>query len=284
MTQDSAGRPRVRASAYANAPSGIFHIKDASGATLRTIRGARHGQEALALYWRALGSTLPGGTMNDTLGRRIRAHRHPKHDAMQTPQLPFEEDLSAEEAASRQASAQTLAQPRRRDPHPASDPVSQTDLFDGSAGGDADEPEPSPAPSDDAPALPAPSRPEPHLLDPEEIMLQQVDARNLLPTDRADNYLYHVTNGPDAELALRQGFMVSASDPIILTERQGVSYWLSMLADDYDYILDGPASFVVLRLRRLAVEALLELDPQATRSASCPCFLLTGGAAARAQG
>ncbi len=216
--------------------------------------------------------------MNDTLGRRIRTHRGSKHHTTQTA-LPFAEHPSQDAATSERASAQA----RRRGPQPASDPAPQTDLFDEAAAESPHQEATAALPVENVqvPEIQEVREPEPHLLNPEEIMLQQVDARNLRPTDRADSYLYHVTNGPDAELALRQGLVVSASDPVILTERQGVSYWLSALADDYDYILDGPAAFVVLRLRRLAVEALLELDPHASRSAACPCFLLTGGAAAR---
>ena len=50
-----------------------------------------------------------------------------------------------------------------------------------------------------------------------------------------------------------------------------------MLAEDYDVIMDGPADFVVLRVRRHAVTELLEPDPDASRSAGCSCYLLTGG-------
>jgi hypothetical protein len=117
----------------------------------------------------------------------------------------------------------------------------------------------------------------PYHLDPQTVLLQRVDHRNLRPTDRSDSYLYHITNGGEAAAALENGLVVSAQDPIILTERQGVAYWLSVLAEDFDVILDGPADFVVLRLRRIAVELLLEPDPDASRSAGCGCYLLTGG-------
>lgn len=132
-------------------------------------------------------------------------------------------------------------------------------------------PEPEPAPE--------PELPGPYHLDPGAVMLQQVDYRNLRPTDRADAYLYHVTNRGEANTALENGLVVSAQDPIILTERPGVAYWLSVLAEDFDFILDGPADFVVLRMRRFTVEELLEADPHASRSAGCACYLLTGGPA-----
>ncbi len=204
---------------------------------------------------------------------------------------PVDEDEVAGEAAAQDAT------PARRARHkPPS--ATQDDLFEASAPDDPaglddaglddaglddaglDDADPGPpAPSAAAEGVPAPAPPpdpEPRLLDPQDVLLQRIDPRNLRATDRSDAYLYHVTNGPDAELALRQGLLVSTSDPMILTERQGVGYWLSVLAEDYDYILDGPADFVVLRLRRLAVEELLEPDPHASRSAGCPCYLLTG--------
>lgn len=142
------------------------------------------------------------------------------------------------------------------------------------------EPDPEPEPAAEQAPAPEPVRPGPpanYHLDPQEVVVQLVDHRNLRPTDRSDSYLYHVTTRSEANPALRNGVVVSANDPIILTERQGVAYWLSVLADDFDYILDGPADFVVLRMRRFAVEGLLEADPYASRSAGCSCYLLTGG-------
>lgn len=235
--------------------------------------------------------------MSKDLDRRIsRARASIGHDAMRTPELPFKA-VDEAEAAPDEAEAPRQAR-RARAKRTAALP--QTDLFASDSPDEAveaaDEPEVEPEAEPEAepetpvetqaveplPSLPAlPS--EPRVIEAQEVMLQRVDPRNLRPTDRADSYLYHVTNGPDAETTLRQGLVVSASDPMILTERQGVSYWLSVLADDYDYIMDGPADFVVLRLRRMAVEELLEPDPHASRSAGCPCFLLTGGAASREQ-
>ena len=138
-------------------------------------------------------------------------------------------------------------------------------------------PEPPPGPRPEPVRQPEPDAQAPYHLDPHAVLLQQVDHRNLRPTDRSDSYLYHVTNRGEATSALRNGLVVSAHDPVILTERQGVAYWLSVLAEDFDVILDGPADFVVLRMRRFAVESLLEPDPDASRSAGCSCYLLTGG-------
>ena len=283
---------------------GAFRVEDRTGRVLRRIREARNSQEALALYWRYAGTAMPGAMMSKDLDRRISRARTggAGHQAMQTPELPFEAAPPADETdregahegepdEAAQEPGVSALQARRLRTRRLATPVPQTDLF---AAGDADtaaaesppEPDPEPAPEPDAlaagPAIapkrpPAPpADPEPRILTAETVMLQRVDPRQLRPTDRTDSYLYHITNGPDAEVTLRQGLVVSANDPMILTERQGVSYWLSVLAEDYDYIMDGPADFVVLRLRRLAVEELLEPDPHATRSAGCPCYLLTG--------
>ncbi|WP_428390277.1 hypothetical protein [Lichenicoccus sp.] len=253
----SSSSQRLRARAVWRLGTGspsAFRIEDQDGKLLRTIMGARHGQEALALYWRGAGAQLPGAVTGRDMELRLRgAHALVK---LPTPELPLDRETGEEIARPRPYARRTRAKP-------ALD-AEQSDLFTDTS------PEPPPTP------------PEPPVLDADSVSLQRVDARTLRPSDRADGYLYHVTNAADAAVALRDGLGVSGSDPLILTERQGVAYWLSVLAEDYDYILDGPADFVVLRLRRQPVEELLETDAHASRSAGCPCFLLTGGAAARA--
>ena len=308
------GRIRARVDGASRQPNRqVFRIEDEDGQVLGRVRDARHPQEAIALYWRTVGAVTPGATMSKDLERRIgRARARVARSALQTEELPFEAapeaaagNVLAEDAVAAEPAAQDTAPGRRTQPRPAATP--QDDLFeaakpamphvpvvdipvnddpvdDGSvddpAGPGAADPEPPASalpPAARTSSPPAPSAdPEPRLLDPSDVLLQRIDPRNLRATDRADAYLYHVTNGPDAELALKQGLLVSTSDPMILTERQGVGYWLSVLAEDYDYILDGPADFVVLRLRRMTVEELLEPDPHASRSAGCPCYLLTG--------
>lgn len=266
----------------------VFRIEDETGQVLRRIHEARHSQEAIALYWRAVGAAIPEAMMGKDLDRRIsRARASIGRDGMRTPELPFEASLPASQAEPSQDGSEPPFRERRSRLRRPAAPVPQIDLFDeetAAAPIDAPptetvmplEPEPDPEPKPEAKPTP-----EPRLIDAQMVMLQQVASRNLRATDRADSYLYHVTNGPDAEAVLRNGLTVSASDPMILTERQGVGYWLSVLAEDYDYIMDGPADFVVLRMRRMAVEELLEHDPHASRSAGCPCYLLTGGAASR---
>ncbi len=263
----------------------LFKIEDGTGQVLRRIGSARCAAEALAHYWRAVGRdakfapAMAEPPSDARLRRRIEAARsrgrNALHADMQTPELPLPDpgELPALAPAPRPAPRQRRVQVTNREP----------DLF-GRTEPDtvptATEPEPEPK----APPVAEPGPPqEPEAasgsfhLDPHATLLQQVDPRNLRPSDRNDSYLYHVTNGTEAAAALEGGLTVSAQDPIILTERQGVHYWLSVVAEDLDVILDGPANLAVLRLRRIAVESLIEPDPDASRSAGCACYLLTGG-------
>ena len=287
-------RVRARVDNYVDrqASGKVFRIENENGKLLRKVRDARHPQEAVALYWRAVGTAMPEAMMGKDLDRRInRARAAIDHDSMRTPELPFEPDPPIDEIIPAQDTDEAFSEDggafrnRRGRPRRSATPLPQTDLFDEQAAAEpVDAPPAEPVLSPEPEPEPGPETthgPEPRLIDAQAVMLQQVDGRNLRATDRADSYLYHVTNGPDAETVMRNGLTVSTSDPMILTERQGVGYWLSVLAEDYDYIMDGPADFVVLRMRRMAVEDLLEHDPHASRSAGCPCYLLTGGAAAR---
>lgn len=260
----------------------LFRIEDGAGRVLRRIGSARSPAEALAHYWRAIGRdakfapAMAEPPSDARLRRRIEAARSRGRDAphadMQTRELPLPDPGEQPAPAPRPARRQRRVQATNREP----------DLF-GPAEPDrlptAAEPEPEPAAPLVEPAPPrdaeAPSGS--FHLDPHATLLQQVDPRNLRPSDRNDSYLYHVTNDTEAAAALEGGLMVSAQDPIILTERQGVQYWLSVVAEDFDVILDGPANLAVLRLRRIAVESLIEQDPDASRSAGCACYLLTGG-------
>ena len=264
----------------------LFKIEDGTGRVLRRIGSARSAAEAMAHYWRAVGCdakfapAMAEPPSDARLRRRIEAARSrgrsAPHADMQTRELPLPDPGEQPAPAPRPASRQRRARVADR---------AEPDLFgpvEAEVVAAAAEPEPVPAPA----AEPDPPR-EPEVpsgsyhLDPHATLLQQVDPRNLRPTDRNDSYLYHVTNGTEAATALENGLAVGAQDPIILTERQGVAYWLSVVAEDFDVILDGPANLAVLRLRRIAVESLLEPDPDASRSAGCACYLLTGGPDAR---
>lgn len=296
----------------------IFRIEDEAGRLLRRISSARNLGEAIAHYWRGAGrdaklaSAMPEPPPDASLRHRIDAARSARgrgpaiHEAMRTHELPLPSPELVEPAVPLAMPDEPVHEPveavqrptvvrKRREPRPKP-PIA--DLFE--LPPDVPEPEqpepPEPVVETVAEAPPEPvsepepvSRPEPapepepdeaapYHLDPHAVMLQQVDHRNLRPSDRSDSYLYHVTNRAEAAVSLDSGLVVSAQDPIILTERQGVAYWLSVLAEDFDVILDGPADFVVLRMRRFAVEELLEPDLDTSRSAGCSCYLLTGGA------
>ena len=282
----------------------VFRIEDGDGRVLRRISSARDAGEAVMHYWRATAADGRfGAIMSDelpadaTLRRRIDQVRAARgrgtgdRAAMQTHELPLPEPTLEAAPDAYPADAVTTAAARRptRARRRAAAESPEQDLF---AGGDgaaappqaAADPEPEAVPEPEAMPEPEPEmKPEPaprttHHLDPQVVPLQPVDHRTLRPTDRADSFLYHVGTRADADNALRNGLVVSAQDPVILTERPGVPYWLSMLAEDYDVIMDGPADFVVLRVRRHAVTELLEPDPDASRSAGCSCYLLTGGA------
>lgn len=294
--EDEAGRTLQRISSARTIGEAIAHYWRSTGCNAKLV------------------PTMPEPPSDATLRRRIDRARSARgrgavdRDTMLTHELPLPElDTDSRPAALAEETEREQAAPARR-PAPAGKrrdpkPIAPTgDLFDPSATdapatatGTAQPepeaafepapeaaPEPEAAPKPEAPPEPeTPPEPDvrgPFHLDPDAVLLQQVDHRNLRPTDRSDSYLYHVTNRAEATTALQSGLVVSAHDPVILTERQGVAYWLSVLAEDFDVILDGPADFVVLRMRRLAVDGLLEPDPDASRSAGCSCYLLTGGA------
>ena len=267
----------------------IFRIEDAAGRVLRRIGSARDAGEAIAHYWRgAAADARLAAAMSDeppadaTLRRRIDRARAAQgrgpaaRAAMLTHELPLSVPAPAPSAPGIDAPPRPPRGRRKAAARPA-----EEDLFASGDEGVAPDAEP-PTAAEPTPATPEPE-PEPeqraaYHLDPQAVPLQPVDHRSLRPTDRSDSYLYHIGSRAEADGTLRHGLTVNAQDPIILTERQGVSYWLSVLAEDYDVILDGPADFVVLRVRRHAVEELLEADPDASQSAGCACYLLTGGA------
>ena len=278
----------------------IFRIEDAAGRVLRRIASARDAGEAVAHYWRAVAADARlGAAMSDeppadaTLRRRIDRARAARgrgptgRAAMLTRELPLPVPSPAPDvdAPPRPARGRRKAAARPAEQDLFANGIDEVAAEAGPAEvgsappapeGPGPEPEPEPAPE---PPEPEPEPRAAYHLDPHAVPLQPVDHRTLRPTDRPDSYLYHISNRGEADGALRHGLAVSAQDPIILTERQGVSYWLSVLAEDCDVILDGPTDFVVLRVRRHAVEELLESDPDASQSAGCACYLLTGGGA-----
>lgn len=295
----------------------VFRIEDGGGRVLRRIGGARDANEAIARHWRIaaadarLMDAMPDEPPDDaTLRRRIDRARAARtrgpagRAAMMTHELPLPAPEGAAEASGPGPSGVSRRAGRDRRRADAAPPPGQ-DLFGataevgsaepGPAAHGAPEPAPPPAPPPALPpALPPAPPPEPepeatepepprprgaYHLDPRTVPLQPVDLRTMRPTDRPDAHLYHVGTRLEADGTLRDGLAVNPQDPVILTERPGVAYWLSMMAEDCDVILDGPTDFVVLRVRRHAVEGMLEPDPDASRSAGCACYLLTGGGA-----
>ncbi len=137
-----------------------------------------------------------------------------------------------------------------------------------------------PAPVASAPVAPAPkagAEPgRPLTISASDAALAIVNPHPIRANDRPDGYLYHLTSPNEAKLLLQSGLPCSFDDPIILTERGGIPYWMSVLAEDVDDILDGPAAVTVLRVRRRAVQNAIESDADSSRAAQAPCYLLTG--------
>ena len=137
-----------------------------------------------------------------------------------------------------------------------------------------------PAPVASAPVVPAPkpgAEPgKPLTISASDAALAIVNPHPIRANDRPDGYLYHLTSPNEAKLLLQSGLPCSFDDPIILTERGGIPYWMSVLAEDVDDILDGPAAVTVLRVRRRAVQNAIESDADSSRAAQAPCYLLTG--------
>jgi hypothetical protein len=287
----------------------VFRIEDETGHVLRRISTARHAEEAMAFFWRA--ASLPGlqrfaiaqGGHGPGTDAMLNAARLPL-PGPQGQSLPLIEDEAGPVAPGDDRPADDDApavRPRRRrrvgtgpgkqgqdDLFVAPEAVADAAQAAAPHGEAAPEPlvvspmappEASPTPvaaprTSVADALPA-AEPPPMLL-PEMAMLRTVNPRDFRPNDRPDAYLYHITTRPDADTALEAGLPLSAADPVILTERGGVSYWLSVLSEDFDYILDQPPELVVLRLRRQAVQDLLEPDPSGSDDPRRATYLLTG--------
>ncbi|GBQ82218.1 hypothetical protein AA13595_0858 [Gluconacetobacter johannae DSM 13595] len=275
---------RVRPAGLTDRRTGLtaFRIEDARGRQVARI-AATHGAQALALYWRGRGcrelaGILPGYGPDDRLRRSIdMARSRLSSDDMNELPLP-------EGAAGRQS-------PRPRVPRAARRPaagIAQDDLFQARAPvAMPAEPAPlAPAPASmtPAPAAPvaptAPPRRRVAHLDAGDIQLARVHYRGLQPSDPPDSFLYHIASSRNAEQMLRDGLDLDPRQPLQLTERSGVPYWLSLLMDDADPPMDEPEEeedIAVLRLKRFMVDDLIEDDPDATRSSGVACYFLTGG-------
>lgn len=136
------------------------------------------------------------------------------------------------------------------------------------------EPEQLPAEPASKAASPGPAKP--LVITASDAALAIVNPHPIRANDRPDGYLYHLTSPNEAKVLLQSGLPCSFDDPIILTERGGIPYWMAVLSEDFDDILDGPAAVTVLRVRRRAVQNAVESDADSTRAAQAPCYLLTG--------
>ena len=133
-----------------------------------------------------------------------------------------------------------------------------------------------PRPAEPAPKVAAPGPARPLTITASDAALAVINPHPIRANDRPDGYLYHLTSPGEAKVLLQSGLPCSFDDPIILTERGGIPYWMSVLSEDFDDILDGPAAVTVLRVRRRAVQNAVEADADSTRAAQAPCYLLTG--------
>ncbi len=133
-----------------------------------------------------------------------------------------------------------------------------------------------PPPAEPAPKAAPPAPAKPLTITASDAALAVINPHPIRANDRPDGYLYHLTSPNEAKVLLQSGLPCSFDDPIILTERGGIPYWMSVLSEDLDDILDGPAAVTVLRIRRRAVQNAVEPDADSTRAAQAPCYLLTG--------
>ncbi|MBB2196462.1 hypothetical protein HLH44_03120 [Gluconacetobacter sp. 1c LMG 22058] len=234
----------------------IFRIDDIQGRPRARI-AAKDGPQALALFWRRRGRQILAESLPDpdpvaTLRRNFAMARI----LPDTAELPLPEPVPARAA--------THPAPRRpRAPRPLRDEAEtgQNDLFT------------SPLPAPPPKAEPPPPRRQVTHLDAETLQLARVHYRGLQASDPTDSYLYHITTNENAEAMLRDGVTMSRRHPLLLTERGGVPYWLSLLADDDDA---SEADIAVLRMKRFMIDDLVEDDPDSTRSSGSPSYFLTG--------
>lgn len=264
----------------------LFRIEDADGRVVARI-AAPDATRAMALFWRRQGcrdlaAYLPAPAPTaapphaaalqgsiDMARTRLGPRLGPRLGLDQLKLPAIAEQQAARSPRPRRGAAPVAG------PGPVPVP-GQDDLFARPAA-----PLPVPVPvSDRAPhgpaEPPAPRRQVTHL-DADTVQLTRVHHRGLQPSDPPDSFLYHIAGAQRADAMLRDGLTLSRRDPLLLTERGGVPYWLSLLADDADLLDDAAAGIVVLRLKRFMVDDLIEDDPDSTRSSGTPCYFLTGG-------
>ncbi|CAP55192.1 hypothetical protein [Gluconacetobacter diazotrophicus] len=245
----------------------IFRIDDARGRPVARI-AASDAMRALALFWRrrggqTLADILPRPGPHHSLGATLRRSIDMARIRAGTGELPLPA-IETPEARRKPPRARAVpAAPR------AAAEIGQDDLF-------TRPPAAIPEPVAPEPVAPAPPRRRAEHLDAESVQLARVHYRGLQSSDPADSYLYHIATGRDAEAMLRDGLAPSRRNPLLLTERGGVPYWLAVLADDADMVGDEAADIAVLRMKRFMIDDLIEDDPDSTRSSGSPCYFLTG--------
>jgi len=242
--------------------TGRFYIVvGTDGSVLARIRGARHAEEARAWFWRGRGLSDFAGSLNaDALAGASgmeRAIAMARAGRTSLPQLPLDGGESAARVARAPSGGRAVP----------NDLVMQPDLFASPADISAT---PDGVPVQDAQReAPAPVR---HLT-PEEAPVSRIQYQGIRATDREDSYLYWVATPEDERQAVTEGLSFSPSAPLLLTERPGAAYFLSLVLDD-DM---APEDVALLRIRRYLVETLLEPDADTSRRAGAMCYLLTGG-------
>lgn len=114
-------------------------------------------------------------------------------------------------------------------------------------------------------------------LDTASLGLGIVNMRSLRGDDGPDGYLYHVTTRTELETIQARGTVLfSARAPLVLTERNGVPAWLADMMDTTEPDGGQGDAPVIFRVKRFAIDGLVENDPDRTRRYGVSFYLLTG--------
>lgn len=129
----------------------------------------------------------------------------------------------------------------------------------------------APCPPAERTAAPVPALPPPHpdgasVLAPNEVLLQRVDPRSFRPNERADAWLYWLTDRGQAEDAMRHGLPIEPDAPVLLADRPSMLLRLAALLEDPEF---SPNAIAVLRLRRVAVAPFLRPGPEPASYVLC---------------